>query len=208
MQFDAIVVGSGITGGWAAKELTEGGLKVLLIERGRAIRHGQDCATGTKALWDLPFRGQGDAAQYQREYPVQALNRHFTEFTHDHFFNDAQNPYATADDSQFTWFRLYQRGGRSLTWGRQSYRWSDCDFGANNRDGHGTEWPIRCADVAPWYDNVEEFIGVFGAAEGLAQLPDGRYQPPMALNVVERHARAVARTAPIFRRNRARCPPR
>ena len=188
-QFDAIVVGSGITGGWAAKELTEAGLTVLMIERGREIRHQQDYETETKAPWDLPFRGQGDAALYSREYPVQALNRHFTEFTQGHFVNDAQNPYSTAPETQFTWFRSYQLGGRSLTWGRQCYRWSDYDFGANRRDGHGTDWPIRYADLAPWYDKVERFIGVSGAHEGLAQLPDGQFQPPMALNVVERHAR-------------------
>ncbi|WP_298200732.1 GMC family oxidoreductase [Novosphingobium sp.] len=193
MDFDAIVVGSGITGGWAAKELTEAGLKVLMIERGREIRHQQDYATETKAPWELPFRGQGDAALYRREYPVQMLNRHFTEFTQGHFVNDAENPYRTGADTDFTWFRSYQLGGRSLTWGRQSYRWSDYDFGANKRDGHGTDWPIRYADLAPWYDKVEDFIGVSGQAEGLAQLPDGRFQPGMALNVVERHTREAIR---------------
>jgi choline dehydrogenase-like flavoprotein len=117
------------------------------------------------------------------------LNRHFTEFTEGHFVNDAQNPYSTAEGTDFTWFRSYQLGGRSLTWGRQTYRWSDYDFIANKRDGHGTDWPIRYADIAPWYDLVEEFIGVSGAAEGLKQLPDGKFQPPMALNVVEQHVR-------------------
>jgi choline dehydrogenase-like flavoprotein len=190
MDFDAIVVGSGITGGWAAKELTQAGLKVLMIERGREIRHQQDYDTETKAPWDMPFRGQGDTALYEREYPVQMLNRHFTEFTEGHFVNDAQNPYQTTDDTDFTWFRSYQLGGRSLTWGRQCYRWSDYDFGANARDGHGTDWPIRYADLAPWYDKVESFVGVSGAKEGLAQLPDGQFQPPMALNVVEQHTRA------------------
>ena len=193
MDFDAIVVGSGITGGWAAKELTEAGLKVLMIERGREIRHQQDYATETKAPWDLPFRGQGDAELYRREHPVQMLNRHFTEFTQGHFVNDAENPYSTGAETDFSWFRSYQLGGRSLTWGRQSYRWSDYDFGANKRDGHGTDWPIRYADLAPWYDKVEDFIGVSGQAEGLAQLPDGRFQPAMALNVVEQHVREAIR---------------
>ncbi|CDO38426.1 GMC oxidoreductase [Novosphingobium sp. KN65.2] len=191
MDFDAIVVGSGITGGWAAKELTEAGLKVLILERGRNIRHQVDYDRETKAPWEMPFRGIGDIEMYKREYPVQMLNRHFTEFTEDHFVSDKDNPYATAADTDFTWFRSYQLGGRSLTWGRQSYRWSDYDFGANKRDGHGTDWPIRYADLAPWYDHVEEFIGVSGAAEGLAQLPDGKFQPPMALNVVEQHLREV-----------------
>lgn len=193
MDFDAIVVGSGITGGWAAKELTEAGLKVLMIERGREIRHQQDYATELKSPWEMPFRGSGDAALYAREYPVQMLNRHFTEYTQGHFVNDAQNPYVTAPGTDFNWFRSYQLGGRSLTWGRQSYRWSDYDFAANKRDGHGTDWPIRYADVAPWYDKVEEFIGVSGAAEGLAQLPDGRFQPAMALNAVEQHVREAVR---------------
>jgi choline dehydrogenase-like flavoprotein len=188
-QFDAIVVGSGITGGWAAKQLTEAGLKVLMIERGRKIEHQVDYETETKAPWEMPFRGVGDAEHYRREFPVQMLNRHFTEFTEGHFVNDAQNPYSTAEGTDFTWFRSYQLGGRSLTWGRQTYRWSDYDFNANKRDGHGTDWPIRYADIAPWYDLVEEFIGVSGAAEGLKQLPDGKFQPPMALNVVEQHVR-------------------
>ena len=188
-QFDAIVVGSGITGGWAAKQLTEAGLKVLMIERGRKIEHQVDYETENKAPWEMPFRGVGDAERYRREFPVQMLNRHFTEFTEGHFVNDAQNPYSTAEGTDFTWFRSYQLGGRSLTWGRQTYRWSDYDFIANKRDGHGTDWPIRYADIAPWYDLVEEFIGVSGAAEGLKQLPDGKFQPAMALNVVEQHVR-------------------
>ncbi len=188
-QFDVIVVGSGVTGGYAAKELTEAGFKVLMIERGPKIEHGSGYKTETLAPWELPFRGLGDAAAYARDYPIQAQNRHFNEFTQNHFVKDSENPYSTEAGSDFTWFRSYNLGGRSLTWGRQCYRWSDYDFGANKRDGHGTDWPIRYADLAPWYDRVEEFIGVSGAAEGLAQLPDGRFQPPMALNVVEQHLR-------------------
>ena len=183
-DFDAIVVGSGITGGWAAKELTEAGLKVLMIERGREIVHGQ-YEREMKAPWELPFRGRGDTERYRRDHPVQMLNRHFTEWTEDHFVSDRENPYAQAEGSAFTWFRSYQLGGKSLTWGRQCYRWSDYDFGANARDGIGTDWPIRYADLAPWYDKVESFIGVSGAKEGLAQLPDGQFQPPLALNAVE-----------------------
>jgi choline dehydrogenase-like flavoprotein len=190
MQFDAIVVGSGITGGWAAKELTQAGLKVLMIERGREIVHGE-YETELKAPWELPYRGVGDAAHYVREHQVQMKNRHFNEFTQGLFVNDRENPYVTEPDTDFTWFRSYQLGGRSLTWGRQAYRWSNYDFDANRRDGHGTDWPIRYADLAPWYDKVEKFIGVSGAAEGLPQLPDGKFQPPMALNVVEKHVRKV-----------------
>lgn len=188
-QFDAIVVGSGITGGWAAKELTEAGLKVLMVERGRNIEHQTDYTTEQKAPWEMPFRGAGDAERYARDFPVQMLNRHFNEFTEGHFVSDTENPYQRDGDTKFDWFRSYQLGGRSLTWGRQCYRWSDYDFDANRRDGAGTDWPIRYAEVAPWYDKVEEFIGVSGAAEGLAQLPDGRFQPPMALNVVEQALR-------------------
>jgi len=189
VEFDAIVVGSGITGGWAAKELTEAGLKVLLLERGKMIRHQRDYTTEMKAPWEMPFRGSGDAERYAREFPVQMLNRHFNEYTENHFVNDRENPYAKAEGTDFTWFRSYNLGGRSLTWGRQSYRWSDYDFISNKRDGHGTDWPIRYADIAPWYDKVEEFIGVSGAAEGLPQLPDGKFQPAMPLNVVEQAVR-------------------
>ena len=190
-DFDAIVVGSGITGGWAAKELTEAGLRVLMIERGPMVEHSTGYKTETLAPWDLPFRGLGDGEEFSRDYPVQMKNRHFTEFTQNHFVRDSDHPYAVPDGGAFNWFRSYQLGGRSLTWGRQSYRWSDYDFNANKRDGVGVDWPIRYADIAPWYDKVEEFIGVSGAAEGLPQLPDGRFQPPMELNVVERHARAA-----------------
>ena len=197
MDFDAIVVGSGITGGWDAKELTQKGLKVLMIERGRMIEHGTDYVTETKAPWEMEFSGEGDAKLYAEEYAVQRLNRHFTEFTQNHFVNDKDNPYAVAEGTKFNWWRSYQMGGRSLTWGRQSYRWSDYDFGANKADGHGTDWPIRYADLAPWYDYVEDFIGVSGAAEGLASLPDGKFLPPMALNVVEQHVReAIAQRWP------------
>ena len=185
-QFDAIVVGSGITGGWAAKELTEAGLKVLMIERGRDIEHQTGYKTETIPPWKMPFRGAGDAALYAREYSVQSKNRAFDEWTQHHFVNDKEEPYTVADSSEsFDWWRSYQLGGRSLTWGRQSYRWSDYDFGANKLDGHGIDWPIRYAELAPWYDKVEEFIGVSGSNEGIAALPDGKFQPPMAMNRVE-----------------------
>ncbi len=187
--FDAIVIGSGITGGWAAKELTERGLKVLMIERGRHIEHIRDYATETKAPWEMQYHGFGDRALYQRDYAVQSRQRDFNEFTQGHFVNDRENPYQTDPDAPFAWIRAYQLGGRSLVWGRQCYRWSDLDFEANQRDGHGSDWPIRYRDLAPWYDHVESFIGVSGSKEGLPQLPDGVFQPPMALGVVEAHAK-------------------
>lgn len=190
-DFDAIVVGSGITGGWAAKELTEKGLKVLMVERGRHIEHGSDYVTEMKAPWDMPFRGVGDPQLYERDFAVQSKNRHFNEYTQNHFVNDRENPYSVAEGTEFNWWRSYQLGGRSLTWGRQSYRMSDHDFGANKKDGHGVDWPIRYADLKPWYDHVETFIGVSGQAEGLSSLPDGVFQPPMALNVLEKHAKAA-----------------
>ncbi len=192
-QFDAIVVGSGISGGWAAKELTEAGLKVLMLERGQDIPHQTGYETEMKEPWDMPFRGSGDAELWKREYPVQMLNRHFTEYTQGHFVNDAENPYSTGPGTDFNWFRSYGLGGRSLTWGRQSYRWSDYDFGANKRDGHGTDWPIRYEDIAPWYDKAEEFIGVAGATEGLEQLPDGKFLPAWPLNPVEQATRESIR---------------
>jgi choline dehydrogenase-like flavoprotein len=187
-QFDAIVVGSGITGGWAAKELTEKGLKVLMIERGRLIEHGH-YSTETKAPWEMPFRGFGDPATIDRDQHVQRQVRGFDEWTQSHFVNDREHPYSTAPGQPFNWFRGYQLGGRSLMWGRQSYRWSDLDFGANRRDGQGVDWPVRYKDLAPWYDHVESFIGVSGSREGLSQLPDGQFQPAMALNVVEAEAK-------------------
>ncbi|BEU99373.1 GMC family oxidoreductase [Novosphingobium olei] len=184
--FDAIVIGSGISGGWAAKELTERGLKVLMIERGRAIEHQADYANELKAPWEMPFRGYGDQDLLDREYAVQQKGTNFDEYTMDHFVNDADHPYQTSSDKPFQWRRGYQLGGRSLTWGRQCQRWSDYDFSANARDGHGTDWPIRYADIAPWYDHVERFIGVNGSHEGLPQLPDGEFQPPMPLSAGEK----------------------
>ncbi len=190
-QFDAIVVGSGITGGWAAKELTERGLKVLMIERGRMIEHQSGYTKETVAPWELPFHGQGDAAAFARDYPVQSQQKlFFNEWTQDHWVNDREHPYQTAPGDAFTWFRGYQLGGKSLLWGRQCYRWSDIDFGANKKDGHGVDWPIRYKDVSPWYDHVEDFIGVSGSAEGLEVLPDSKFLPAMPLNAAEKRIKA------------------
>ncbi len=187
--FDAIVVGSGITGGWAAKELTERGLKVLMVERGRPIEHRTDYKTETLAPWQLPFHGEGNASLWAQTHAVQRQSGHLDEWTQDYWVNDALNPYQSTRTPEFRWYRGYQLGGRSLMWGRQCYRWSDVDFTANAKDGYGSDWPIRYRDVAPWYDHVEKFIGVSGAPEGLMQLPDGHFQPPMALNAVEAHVR-------------------
>lgn len=188
--FDAIVVGSGVTGGWAAKELTERGLKVLMIERGPLIEHQVDYKTEMLAPWELQFRGFGDPKISARDYPIQSKGMYFNEWTANHFVNDKDNPYQTTEKDPFQWRRGYQLGGKSLLWGRQCYRWSDLDFGANARDGHGSDWPIRYKDLAPWYDHVEEFIGVSGSQEGLDQLPDGKFQPPMEMNAVEKALKA------------------
>ncbi|HZV08439.1 MAG TPA: GMC family oxidoreductase, partial [Novosphingobium sp.] len=191
-DFDAIVIGSGITGGWAAKELTERGLKVLMIERGPLIEHQSGYVNEMKAPWEMPFHGQGDANLYKREYFIQSKKTmFFNEWNQQHWANDKENPYSEAPGTKFEWYRGYQLGGKSLTWGRQCYRWSDTDFGANKADGHGIDWPIRYADVAPWYDHVEDFIGVSGSAEGLDILPDGHFLPPMELNAGERHVKAL-----------------
>jgi choline dehydrogenase-like flavoprotein len=185
-DFDAIVIGSGITGGWSAKELTERGLRVLMIERGPMIEHQTGYTTETLAPWELPFHGQGDSNLYKREYFVQSKKRmFFNEWTQSHWVNDLANPYYQEKPGSFDWFRGYQLGGKSLIWGRQCYRWSDIDFGANKADGHGIDWPIRYADLEPWYDYVEDFIGVSGSREGLAVLPDGHFLPPMGLNAGE-----------------------
>jgi choline dehydrogenase-like flavoprotein len=187
--FDAIVIGSGITGAWAAKELTEQGLKVLVLERGRHIEHRKDYSTEFLAPWEMPFRGYDDDKIIRRDYPIQSQEPSFNEWTREHFVNDRQHPYQTPRDKPFTWVRSYQLGGRSLVWGRQCYRWSDIDFNANRRDGHGIDWPIRYRDLAPWYDHVERIVGVSGSVENLPQLPDGHMQPPMALNAVEQFAK-------------------
>ena len=187
-DFDAIVIGSGITGGWAAKELTEQGLKVLMVDRGQMIEHGKDYITEHQPPWADPLRGKPLRDVYQQDYPVQSRNYLFDETTRHYFNNDKDNPYANQDE--FTWFRADVVGGRSLLWGRQVYRWSDLDFGANLADGHGIDWPIRYQDIEPWYRKVEEFIGVSGQAEGLAHLPDSVFLPPMSMNVVEAHVKA------------------
>jgi choline dehydrogenase-like flavoprotein len=182
-EFDAIVVGSGISGGWAAKELTEKGLTVLLLERGRNIEHIKDYVNATKAPWQFPHRGS-KTQQMIKNYPV--LNRDYplNETNLDFWTNEQESPFT--EIKRFDWFRGYHVGGRSLMWGRQSYRWSDFDYEANAKEGIGVDWPVRYNDIASWYDHVEKFAGVSGSKEGLAQLPDGQFMPPMAMNIVEK----------------------
>ena len=181
-HFDAIVVGSGISGGWAAKELTELGLSVLLLERGKHVEHVKDYVNATKGPWEYPHRG-GRTQAMEHDYPVLKRDYPLNEKNLDWWASDKDAPYTEV--KRFDWYRGYQLGGRSLLWGRQSYRWSEFDFEANARDGVGTDWPIRYADLAPWYDHVERHAGIAGSREGLAQLPDGEFQPAMPLNCGE-----------------------
>ncbi|HEX6925542.1 MAG TPA: GMC family oxidoreductase [Longimicrobiaceae bacterium] len=181
-SYDAIVVGSGISGGWAAKELTEKGLRTLLLERGKNVEHVKDYVNATKGPWEYPHRG-GRTVAMEEAYPVLRRDYPLNEKNLDWWASDQDSPYT--EIRRFDWFRGYQVGGRSLMWGRQSYRWSDIDFEANLRDGIAIDWPIRYADLAPWYDYVERHAGISGSIEGLPQLPDGQFQPPMPLNCGE-----------------------
>jgi choline dehydrogenase-like flavoprotein len=181
-EFDAIVVGSGISGGWAAKELTERGLRVLLLERGRNIEHVKDYLNALKAPWQYPHRG-GRTQEMVKAYPVLKRDYPLNEMNLDFWVNERESPYT--ETKRFDWYRGYQVGGRSLMWGRQSYRLSDFDFEANAKDGVAVDWPLRYAELAPWYDHVERFAGIAGSREGLPQLPDGQFLPAMPLNCGE-----------------------
>jgi len=183
--YDAIIVGSGITGGWAAKELTEKGMNVLLLEAGRTIIPEKDYVEHVP-VWELKYRGWDKRAERAGTQPIQRECYYACdEYSNKFFVNDKENPYSTEPGKKFSWIRGRQVGGKSLTWGRQSYRWSDLDFEANLKEGVGADWPIRYADIAPWYDYVEEFAGISGQAEGLPQLPDGKFLPPMEMTCVE-----------------------
>ena len=184
--YDAIVVGSGISGGWAAKELCEQGLKTLVLERGRDVKHG-DYPTAMMESWEFAGRtkiSQAELAQQLKQnrtgYTTHPASAHW-------FVNDLENPYS--EDKPFDWMRGYHVGGRSLLWGRQSYRWSDLDFEANAKDGMSIDWPIRYRDIAPWYDHVERFAGISGNQDHLPQLPDGQFLPPMEMNCLEQQVR-------------------
>lgn len=186
-MYDAIVVGTGISGGWAAKELCENGLKTLVLERGRMVTHIKDYPTANLDPWDMPNNGDLTPEQKSRQekqartgYTVRAESSHW-------FVDDLTHPYN--ETKRFDWMRGYHVGGRSIMWGRHSYRWSDLDFEANAKDGIAVDWPVRYNDIAPWYDRVEEYIGVSGENLGLSQLPDGKFEPMMQLNCVEQHFR-------------------
>ena len=186
MTYDAIVIGSGISGGWAAKELCEKGLKTLVLERGRIVEHVKDYPTMSLDPWDTELRGSLTPEQ-KAKHP-KGIRSGFIGANNEHFHaNDVENPYTEV--KPFLWVRAHQMGGRSLLWGKQCYRWSDLDFEANLKDGHGVDWPIRYKDLAPWYTYVEKFAGISGEALGLPQLPDSHFLPPMELNCVEKHVK-------------------
>ncbi|PUA29488.1 MAG: GMC family oxidoreductase [Cellvibrio sp. 79] len=191
-HFDAIVVGSGISGGWAAKELTEKGLKVLLLERGRNIEHIKDYVNASKDPWDYPHHGR-PTQEMKRNHPVLQRDFVLNEETNGMWANEQESPYV--EKKRFDWYRGYHVGGRSLLWGRQSYRLSQRDFEANLREGIAVDWPIRYQDIAPWYDYVESFAGISGTVEGLDHLPDGKFLPPIELNCVEKDVAARIKKA-------------
>lgn len=181
--YDAIVIGSGISGGWAAKELTQKGLKTIMLERGRNIEHIKDYVNATKDPWEFPHRG-GRTQKMIDDYPVLKRDYPLNETNLDYWASDKDSPYT--EIKRFDWFRGYHVGGRSLMWGRQSYRWADVDFEANLKDGIAVDWPIRYKDIAPWYSYAEQFAGISGNKDGLSILPDGDFMPPMEMNVVEK----------------------
>ncbi|HLQ99228.1 MAG TPA: GMC family oxidoreductase [Sphingobacterium sp.] len=180
--YDAIVIGSGISGGWAAKELTEKGLKTIMLERGKNVEHIKDYHAD-KDVWEYPHRG-GRTRQMEKDYPVLKRDYPLNEKNLDWWVNEKESPYTEV--KRFDWYRGYHVGGRSLTWGRQSYRLGDLDFEANAKDGIATDWPIRYADIAPWYSYAEKFAGISGNRDGLSVLPDGDFMPPMPMTVVEK----------------------
>ena len=186
-SYDAIVVGTGISGGWVAKELCGNGLKTLVLERGRMVKHREDYKTAKMDPWDFPNGGQPTQEDLKKQgkqnrtgYTTRADAKHW-------FVNDLDHPYN--ETRRFDWMRGYHVGGRSLMWGRQSYRWSDIDFEANKKEGIAVDWPLRYKDIAPWYAHVERYVGISGEALGLPQLPDSVFEPMMELNCVEQHVR-------------------
>lgn len=191
-QYDAIVVGSGISGGWAAKELTEKGLKVLLLERGKNLEHIKDYKNTSKEIWDFPHRNE-PTQEMKKEYPVLKRDYPLKESLVDKenwnvWANEKENPYT--ETKRFDWFRGYHVGGRSLLWGRQSYRWNKWDFEANAKDGIAVDWPVRYDEIAPWYSHAEKFAGIQGSKEGLDVLPDGEFLPAMEMNCAEKDVAA------------------
>jgi choline dehydrogenase-like flavoprotein len=191
--YDAIVVGSGISGGWAAKELTEHGLRTIVLEAGRPIDPAVDYVEHV-APYEKRYRGMGDRNRLERYQPIQRQCGACDEYAGKFFVNDLDNPYSTPDGKPFSWIRGRQVGGRSIMWGRCVYRWSDLDFEANAKEGVAVDWPLRYKDLAPWWSYVEKFVGIQGRREGLAHLPDGEFQKPWPLNAAEQKSRDILLT--------------
>ncbi|GAB5553404.1 MAG: GMC family oxidoreductase [Saprospiraceae bacterium] len=187
MTYDAIVIGSGMSGGWAAKELCEAGMKTLVLERGKIIQHIKDYPFMNKESWDLDLRGGLTPEDRKKHYKAIRTNW-IGANNKDQYANDEENPYTEV--KPFMWLRSHQMGGRSQLWGKQTYRWSDIDFEANAKEGVAIDWPIRYKDIAPWYSYVEKYIGISGQALGLPQLPDSEFLPPMEMNCVEKDVKA------------------
>ena len=183
-RFDAIVIGSGVSGGWAAKELTEKGLRVLMLDRGVMVEHGQYDYEGVP-LYDIPSRDAMPQRLVDSDYFI-GKHGYVTPSRKKYYNNDRLNPYAYDEGDKFYWIRPGAVGGKSLIWGRWSFRWSPADFEANKREGVAIDWPIRYEDIAPWYDYVEDYAGVSGSRENLPYLPDSKFQPPMPMNVAEK----------------------
>lgn len=182
--FDVIVIGSGMTGGWSAKEFCEKGLKTLVLERGRNVEHNKDYLTATLKPWQLPHRDKLTNKIF-KENPIAARCYQFNESTQHFFVKDHEHPYVQV--KPFDWIRGYQVGGKSLMWARWTQRWSDLDFETNAKQGIAVDWPIRYKDIAPWYSYVEKFVGISGNRDGIPHLPDGEFQPPMEMNCIEKH---------------------
>jgi choline dehydrogenase-like flavoprotein len=183
-KYDAIVIGSGMSGGWAAKEFCEKGLKTLVLERGRNVEHIKDYPTAMLNDWELPHRGTMPQ-KVAAENPILSTCYAYNESTEHFFVKDKEHPYKQI--KPFDWIKGYQVGGKSLLWARMTQRWSAMDFESNAKDGVGNDWPIRYKDIAPWYSYVEKFVGISGNKDGLDQLPDGEFLPPMEMNCVEKH---------------------
>ena len=187
-SFDAIVIGSGMSGGWAAKEFCEKGLKTLLLERGREVKHLKDYPTTNMNPWEFKHAGQITNA-VREENPIVSKCYAFQEDAMHFFVKDKEHPYV--QDKPFDWIRGYQTGGKSIMWARQTQRWSEYDFEGPARDGFSVDWPIRYADLAPWYSYVEKFAGISGNKDGLDVLPDGEFLPPLELSCVENYFKDV-----------------